>query len=166
MYHKLGNVQDSKLEGSLYNYEIPGVVLNRGTHKAVLLVNIATGCGLKGQLSELETLYSKYRAEGLLVIGVPCNDFWRQEPRSGRDIEEYCRRSSGVTFPLAHKSRLRGPFALDVYRWLARYETPKWNYHKYLFDAHGRLVESFWPTRPPLSQKIQRTITNLLLVTQ
>ncbi len=112
--------------------------------KAVLVVNTASRCGFTGQYRALQALWSDYRGRGLVVLGVPSNDFGGQEPGSEAEIRAFCGEDYGVDFPLTAKTPVRGPEAHPFYRW-ARAEAgglaaPKWNFHKYLIAPDGRLV--------------------------
>lgn len=149
------------LQGSFYDFELDGVELE-SPPQAILLVNIASQCGLVAQLKDLEELYQKYKDRGLVVIGVPSADFLNQEPLDTKQVKSFCQLRYGVSFPIARKSHVTGSQALPLYQWLAQYNSPKWNFHKYLFNSQGHLVADFWPNRSPLSSKIEKKIFPLL----
>lgn len=113
----------------------------------VLLVNTASRCGFTGQYRGLEILWRRYRDRGLIVLGVPSNDFGGQEPGSNDDIERFCNVSFDITFPLAGKQVVSGPAAHPLYRWAAAQTgmlgTPSWNFHKILIGRDGRLIDWF-----------------------
>ncbi len=134
--------------------------------KAILLVNTASRCGFTSQYKGLEALWQRYRARGLVVIGVPSNDFGAQEPGTGEEIQRFCEMNYGVSFPLTEKASVSGksahPFyqyARDTLGWVA---APKWNFHKYLVNADGELVEWFASTTGPESEKLVRAIEKAL----
>jgi len=132
--------------------------------KVVLIVNTASKCGFTPQYEGLETLYDKYKDRGLIVLGFPSNDFGGQEPGSEAQIQEFCRLTYSVRFPMFEKVRAARTDASPLYRVLGELsgEYPSWNFHKYLLDRNGRLVASF-PTRtPPLSAEITGAIEELL----
>ena len=149
------------LEGSFYDHSLKGVNFEQKP-KVILLVNIASQCGLKSQLETLESLYQEYKDRGLVVIGVPSSDFLNQEPLDTEEVVTFCKLRYGVTFPIATKTHVSGQHANSLYKWLAGYRGPKWNYHKYLFDQQGSLVSDFWPTTSPLSKKIIDKIEQIL----
>lgn len=149
------------LSGSFYDYQIPGLDLQERP-KALILVNIASQCGLVRQLNDLETLYQRYKNQGLLIVGVPSADFLRQEPLASDDIPRYCHLHYGVTFPIVQKTSVKGSQALEIYQWLSQVSSPKWNYHKYIFDAQGHYQDYFWPTTSPLSEKFEKKIQEIL----
>ena len=109
-------------------------------------MNTASLCGFTGQYKGLEELWRRYRDKGLVVLGVPSNDFGGQEPGSKEEIKRFCEASFDVTFPLAAKASVKGAAAHPFYRWAATerpLETPRWNFHKYLIGRDGRLKAAF-----------------------
>lgn len=114
--------------------------------RPILVVNTATACGFAGQLSGLQTLWTRFQDRGLAVIGVPSPDFGNQEPLDGAAIAEAARKNHGVTFPLTAKTRVKMPNAHPFYAWAAAErpgETPRWNFHKYLIARNGTLAGAF-----------------------
>jgi len=113
--------------------------------KVVLVVNTASYCGYTSQYEGLESLYQRYRDRGLVVLGVPSNDFGAQEPGSNEQVADFCERTYKVRFPMLGKSVVSGPGAVPLYRGLAAGtgQPPKWNFHKYLLGRDGRVVASF-----------------------
>jgi glutathione peroxidase len=126
--------------------------------KAILVVNTASECGYTPQYEGLERLWRSHRGEGLVVLGVPCNDFGAQEPGTDSQIEKFCSRDHGVTFPLTRKSVVKGKDAHPFYRWANEQAgvlgQPRWNFHKYLFDRDGRFVTWFSTVTMPDSPKV------------
>ena len=118
--------------------------------RPVLVVNTASFCGYTPQYSELEALWQRYRARGLVVLGVPSNDFGRQEPGSATEIKEFCATNYSVDFPLTEKCRVIGAEAHPFYRWIAEVlgegGAPRWNFHKYLVGPDGQLAGA-WPAQ-------------------
>ncbi len=113
----------------------------------VLLVNTASRCGFTGQYRGLEALWRRYRERGLIVLGVPSNDFGGQEPGTADEIKRFCETTFDVTFPLAGKQVVSGHTAHPLYRWAASQTgtlgTPNWNFHKILIGRYGRVVDWF-----------------------
>jgi len=118
--------------------------------KAVLIVNTASFCGFTPQYEGLENIYRQYRGKGLVVLGVPANNFGGQEPGTNAEIKQFCESKYDVDFPLAAKVSVKGADAHPFYKWAAEKlgadKAPKWNFHKYLINAKGDLVASF-PTK-------------------
>lgn len=146
----------------------PGeLALSEFAGKAVLIVNVASACGFTPQYRELESLYEAKAAKGLVVIGVPCNDFGHQEPGAEKDIRAFCNDSYHVTFPMAGKTEIvakdrRHPF----YKWVAdelgESALPRWNFHKYLIGKDGALVETFPSKAAPLGMDLLNAIDKAL----
>ena len=115
--------------------------------KAVLVVNTASKCGFTPQYRGLEALWQKYRAQGLVVLGVPSNDFGRQEPGTEADIKAFCSANYQVSFPMTSKNTVIGGNAHPFYNWVVSQagETaaPRWNFHKYLIGPKGELAGMF-----------------------
>ena len=130
--------------------------------KVVLLVNTASLCGFTGQYKGLEELWRRYKDKGLVVLGVPSNDFGAQEPRSEGEIAKFCESMYSVTFPLTAKQKVIGAEAHPLYQWIAKEAgegaVPKWNFHKYLIGKDGSLLGA-WPSRVrPSSTEITSAI--------
>ncbi len=134
--------------------------------KVLLVVNTASQCGFTGQYEGLETLYQSYKDRGLVIIGVPSNDFGGQEPGSNDEIEQFCRFHYGVTFPMASKESVSGEHAHPFYVWarssLGFGSAPQWNFHKYLIDRHGALIDYFYSTTSPDNARLRKAIEKTL----
>lgn len=134
--------------------------------KAVLVVNTASQCGFTPQYKGLEALATKYRERGLVVLGVPSNDFGAQEPGSSSEIKSFCETSFGIDFPLTEKAIVSGSAAHPFYQWAAHelgpLAKPRWNFHKYLIAPDGRLVDWFSSVTPPDSKSIAKAIEAVL----
>jgi glutathione peroxidase len=134
--------------------------------RPVLVVNTASFCGFTPQYSELEALWRRYRERGLVVLGVPSNDFGAQEPGSAAEIKQFCETNYDIDFPLAEKQHVIGAAAHPFYRWVAAElgedAAPKWNFHKYLVGPDGSLAGA-WPSRvSPTDAKVTGEIEALL----
>jgi len=132
--------------------------------KVVLVVNTASKCAFTPQYDGLEALYDKYRDRGLVVLGFPSNDFGEQEPGTERQIQNFCRLTYSVRFPMFAKTHVRATSADPLYRALGetagRY--PRWNFHKYLLNREGRLVADFPSAVAPENDALVRAIEALL----
>ncbi|WP_420339463.1 glutathione peroxidase [Roseibium sp.] len=126
--------------------------------KVVLVVNTATACGFSGQLSGLQELHERYADQGLVVLGVPSNDFGGQEPRKDGEIAAYCEAKYGATFQMTAKTSVRGDTAHPFYQWaveeLGSLARPNWNFHKYLVGPDGSLVSWFGTPAKPTSKAV------------
>jgi glutathione peroxidase len=133
--------------------------------KPILVVNTASLCGYTPQYAGLQDLWTRYGARGLLIVGVPSNDFGGQEPGNESDIEHTAHGQYGVSFPLASKVEVKGSGAHPFYRWAASErptETPRWNFHKYLIGRDGRIKASFPSAVAPNDPRIVVAIENEL----
>ncbi len=134
--------------------------------KTVLVVNVASFCGLTPQYAGLQKLHETYGAKGLVVLGVPSNDFGAQEPKTEPEIAKFCETSFGVTFPMTSKQKVIGSDAHALYRWIAKEAgdaaTPKWNFHKYLIGKDGSLLGTFGSRMAPDAPEITGAIESAL----
>ena len=130
--------------------------------KAVLVVNTASACGLTPQYKGLEALWREYKGRGLVVLGVPCNDFGAQEPGTEGEIKTFCETSFGVDFPLTAKEHVLGAAAHPFYQWAAKElgegGTPRWNFHKYLLAKDGTLAGTFGSRTEPEAAEVKAAI--------
>jgi glutathione peroxidase len=150
---------------SIYEIELvssQGKTLDLRTFKGkkILFVNVASKCGFTPQYEGLERLYLKHK-EKLVIIGLPCNQFGKQEPGSNSEIQEFCAINYGVTFPITEKVSVKGSQQHPIYTWLTdrslngnRNSSVKWNFQKYLVDENGHFVDYFLSTTKPNSTKI------------
>ena len=122
--------------------------------KAVLMVNTASYCGYTRQYTGLQSLWETYRDRGLVVLGVPSNDFGGQEPEGEAEIKNFCESRYAVDFPLTSKQTVVGSDAHPLYQWIAGEmdDVPGWNFHKYLIAADGSIA-GVWSTRVPPDNK-------------
>lgn len=134
--------------------------------KAVLVVNTASECGFTPQYEELETLWKANKDKGLVVIGVPSNDYGGQEPGSEQEIATFCKLNYGVTFPLTDKTVVKGEGEHPFYIWAGKKAgllgRPKWNFHKYLIGRDGQFVDWFSTQTKPMGRKIKTAIAAAL----
>jgi glutathione peroxidase len=137
------------------------VDLARFKGRKVLVVNTASECGYTPQYAQLQELHDTYKDRGLVVLGFPSNDFGGQEPGTEQQIEAFCQKNYGVTFPMMAKVDIKGDRPHPVYRWLTTKELNgvmdaevKWNFHKFIIDEEGRLAGSFGSAVSPLDEAI------------
>lgn len=125
--------------------------------KPILVVNTASHCGYTPQYTGLQQLWTRYRERGLLIVGVPSNDFGGQEPGGTAEIMKTAQDQYGVSFPLTAKVEVRGPSTHPFYRWAALErpgETPRWNFHKYLVGRDGHIVAAFSTQTDPNDTRV------------
>ncbi len=152
---------------SIYDYEINSlqgkpIDLNQFKGKKMLFVNVASKCGFTPQYKDLQRLHETYK-DTLEVIGVPCNQFGRQEPGSASEIEEFCQVNYGVDFLITEKVDVKGGNQHPLYQWLTKKAlngrksaSVKWNFQKYLVDEKGQLIDYYFSSTKPMSGKITK----------
>lgn len=133
--------------------------------KVLLVVNTATGCGFAGQFKDLQKLADTYGEQGLVILGVPSNDFGGQEPLDGADIQKTVSENYGATFALTQKSAVSGAAAHPFYVWAGKQNAggllsskPRWNFHKYLIGRDGKIAQSSAATTNPLDKDFVQNI--------
>jgi len=140
--------------------------LNQFKGKAVLLVNVASKCGFTKQYTELQKLYDLYKDKGLVVIGIPSNQFGGQEPGSNEEIKNFCETNFNITFPMTEKVDVKGENANELYSWAKKNHgkstIPKWNFHKILINKEGKVQDTYNSFIEPLSKKIIKEIELIL----
>jgi glutathione peroxidase len=153
------NQEMNTLEGKKIN------LAKKYNDKVVLLVNVASKCGLTPQYEQLQALHEKYAKQGLAIVGVPCNQFGKQEPGTAAEITEFCQKNYGVEFDLLAKVDVNGPSAVPLYKFLTSEESnPKfggkisWNFEKFLFNRDGQLVARFEPRTKPDAQEVVEAV--------
>lgn len=156
----------NKLE-SIYNIKINSlngkpIVLSTFKGKHLLFVNVASKCGFTPQYKDLQKLSDNYK-DKLVVIGVPCNQFGSQEPGNANDIETFCEVNYGVTFLMSEKIDVKGSNKHPLYKWLTQKSkngisnsTVKWNFQKYLVNSEGKLINYYFSSTSPTSNKITK----------
>ena len=130
--------------------------------KAILVVNTASQCGFTDQYRDLQAVWSTYRDRGLVVLGVPSNDFGGQEPGTASEIKTFCSVNYSIDFPMTDKVAVSGDEAHPFYKWAAgefgALAVPRWNFHKYLVGPDGTLVDWFSTPTSPRSEKVTQAI--------
>ncbi|WP_424167210.1 glutathione peroxidase [Terracidiphilus sp.] len=155
---------------SIYNFTIKSidnqpVSLESYKGSVVLLVNVASRCGYTPQYKGLEALYEKYKDKGLVIVGIPANNFAQQEPGTNEEIKTFCSRNYNVSFPMMSKVSVKGDDQTPLYHFLTDASTDpqfagdiKWNFTKFLFDRNGQPVARFEPAITPDSQTVTSAI--------
>ena len=129
---------------------------------SILLVNVASNCGFTRQYSDLQNLYDTYKSKGLIVLGVPSNQFGGQEPENEKIIKDFCETNFDITFPMTSKYNVKGEEAHPIYVWAKKTygnsAAPKWNFHKILINSEGKVQDTFASFTNPMSNKIIKQI--------
>ena len=135
--------------------------------KPILIVNTASLCGFTYQYSDIELLYKKYKQNGLIVIGIPSNDFGNQELSSNKKVKEFCNINFNISFSLTEITNIKGESGHSFFKWIKKeagfLAFPKWNFYKYLINKEGLLVKWYTSTTRPSSTKITTDIDKMML---
>lgn len=159
-------------DSDIYNFGLVGIdgkprplAFYKGD--VMLIVNVASQCGYTPQYAGLESLYEKYKDQGLVVLGFPANNFGEQEPGTNAEIKTFCSRKYNVTFPMYSKISVKEPDQAALYKYLVK-EDPshsgdiKWNFTKFLVDRDGKVVQRFEPAVKPEDPQVVAAIERLL----
>ena len=130
--------------------------------KIIVIVNVASQCGFTSQYEDMQTMWDKYQNKGLVIIGVPSNDFGNQEPGSSSEIKNFCEAKFGITFPMTEKVSVKGNDAHPFYLWAKEDygsgAVPKWNFHKIVVGKNGKIIDTFASITKPTSKKFVKLI--------
>ena len=157
------NKVNAKYEILAYDFafkDLDGSTLNLSDfkNKVIIVVNVASQCGFTNQYEDMQKVWEKYQKKGLIMIGIPSNDFGNQEPGKEAEIKQFCEVNFDVDFPLTNKVHVSGSKAHPFYQWaageLGMLAKPRWNFHKYLIGPDGQLAD--WLSTPtfPTSGKV------------
>ena len=142
------------------------IELSEYKNKAVLVVNVASNCGFTKQYSDLQDLWEKYKKNGLIVLGIPSNQFGKQEPGTNDEIKKFCEVNFNVNFPMTDKVEVKGENAHQIYLWAkenyGKSAVPKWNFHKILINTEGKVQNTYSSLTSPKSNKITSEIEKIL----
>ncbi len=160
------------MQQHFYDFEAKSITrelipMSRYKGKVILVVNVASECGFTPQYEGLEKLYQTYHAQGLEILGFPCNQFGEQEPGTAKKIQTFCKVKFGVTFPLFEKIDVNGEHTHPLYVFLKKEatgflgsESIKWNFTKFLIDTEGNVIDRYGSATKPA--KIAKDIEKLL----
>jgi glutathione peroxidase len=165
------NTGNAKYDKIFFDFDIKDIneetfALDKLKNKTVLLVNVASNCGFTKQYTELQELYDKYSEKGLVVLGVPSNQFGGQEPGNNNEIKNFCETNFNITFPMTTKTDVKGVNAHPIYLWAKENHgnsaIPKWNFHKILINKQGKIEETYSSFTKPMSDKIIKKLEEIL----
>ena len=147
------------LDGSLLN-------LSEYKDKVIIVVNVASQCGFTSQYDDMQKIWERYQKKGVIMLGIPSNDFGNQEPGSNKDIKKFCEAKFGITFPMTEKVFVKGETAHPFYKWAKKNHgksaIPKWNFHKIIISKSGKIEDTFTSVTNPASKKFITAIERAL----
>jgi len=167
----LGNKVSADYDKLAYDFkfkDLDGSALNLSEYKSkvVVVVNVASQCGFTNQYEDMQNVWEQYQAKGIVMLGVPSNDFGKQEPGSNEDIKNFCEAKFGISFPMTEKVSVKGADAHPFYIWAEKNHgksaVPKWNFHKIIINKEGKIEKTFSSMTNPSSKKFIEVIENLL----
>ena len=159
-YSKLAyNYKFNDLDGRELN-------LNKFKNKVIIVVNVASQCGFTKQYEDMQKVWVKYQDKGVVMLGVPSNDFGKQEPGGSEEIKNFCEAKFGITFPMTEKVSVKGENAHPFYIWArknhGKSSIPKWNFHKIIIGKDGKVLDTFASLTNPSSKKFIKAIEKAL----
>ena len=162
------NANYDKLAYDFNFNDLDGSVLKLSEYKnkVIVVVNVASQCGFTNQYEDMQVIWEKYQEKGLVILGVPSNDFGNQEPGNNKEIKNFCEAKFGITFPMTEKVSVKGKSAHPFYLWAkenhGKSAVPKWNFHKIIIDKNGKIAETFSSMTSPSSKKFILAIEKLI----
>ena len=171
MFPFSGNAASADYEKLAYDFnfnDIDGSALKlsefRG--KVIVVVNVASQCGFTNQYEDMQQVWEKYQEKGIVIIGVPSNDFGEQEPGSNKEIKNFCEAKFGISFPMTEKVSVKGSEAHPFYIWArdnhGKSAIPRWNFHKIIINKDGKVADTFSSMTSPSSKKFIKIIEKLI----
>ena len=169
----LGNKVTANYEKLAYDFQfkdLDGSALNLSEYKGkvIIIVNVASQCGFTKQYEDMQNIWEKYQSKGIVMLGIPSNDFGKQEPGTSEEIKNFCEAKFGITFPMTEKVSVKGPESHPFYIWArenyGKSAIPKWNFHKIIVGRNGKIDDTFASITNPSSKKfieaIERSINS------
>ena len=167
----LGSSVSANYEKLAYDFkfnDLDGSALSLSEYKGkvIVVINVASQCGFTNQYEDMQKVWQKYQDKGIVMLGVPSNDFGKQEPISNKEIKNFCESKFGISFPMTEKVPVKGPKAHPFYIWArenyGKSAIPKWNFHKIIIDRNGKIVETFSSIVNPSSKKFIKALEKLI----
>jgi len=161
------NTSSAKYEKLAYDFsfnDLDGSKINLSSfkNKVIVIINVASQCGFTNQYEDMQSIWEKYQKDGLVIIGIPSNDFGNQEPGSESEIKTFCEAKFGITFPMTEKVIVKGDNAHPFYQWAkdnyGKSAIPKWNFHKIIIDKNGKIADTFASITNPSSKRFIKVI--------
>jgi len=162
------NANYEKLAYDFQFKDLDGGKLNLSEYKdkVIIVINVASQCGFTKQYEDMQNIWEKYEAKGLIMLGVPTNDFGKQEPGTNKEIKNFCESKFGITFPMTEKISVKGDSAHPFYLWAkknyGKSAIPKWNFHKIIIGKDGKIHDTFTSITKPTSGKFIDSIDKAL----
>ena len=161
-----GNYEKLAYDFSFKDLDGSALKLSDYNKKVIVVVNVASQCGFTSQYEDMQKIWEEYQEKGLIVIGVPSNDFGNQEPGNNDEIKNFCEAKFGITFPMTEKVNVKGDNAHPFFKWAKKNygngAVPKWNFHKIVIGKDGKIKDTFASITNPSSKKFIKAIKEAL----
>ena len=165
------NKASANYDKLIYDFEIESITgekidFSKYKHKVILLVNVASQCGFTKQYADLQKLWETYKDKGLIVVGLPSNQFGEQEPGTNAEIQKFCKVNFNINFPMTTKINVKGENIEPIYKWASenygKKAIPKWNFYKILINKNGKIEQTYSSMTNPMSKKLTKDIEEIL----
>jgi len=161
-----GNYDKLAYDFNFKDLDGSSISLSEYKNKVIVVVNVASQCGFTRQYEDMQNVWEKYQSKGIIMLGVPSNDFGNQEPGNNNDIKNFCEAKFGITFPMTEKVSVKGVNAHPFYKWAelnyGKSAIPKWNFHKIIIGKEGKIIDTFASITNPSSKKFISTLEKAL----
>ena len=162
----VGNYDKLAYDFNFIDLSVAKLKLSDYKDKVIVVVNVASQCGFTNQYEDMQKIWDNYRAKGILMLGVPSNDFGGQEPGSNKEIKTFCESNFGITFPITEKVSVKGEEAHPFYKWAkenyGKSAVPKWNFHKIIIGKDGKIKDTFSSITNPSSKRFISSLEKAL----
>tara|TARA_B100001123_G_scaffold248934_1_gene277968 strand:+ start:459 stop:1010 length:552 start_codon:yes stop_codon:yes gene_type:complete len=162
----LGNYEKLAYDFNFKDLDGSPLHLSEYKNKVIIVVNVASRCGFTKQYEDMQKIWVKYQDKGVVMLGVPSNDFGSQEPGNSEEIKNFCEAKFGITFPMTEKVSVKGDSAHPFYIWAKKNHgksaIPKWNFHKIIIDKNGKVADTFSSITNPSSKKFTKVLEKLI----
>ena len=152
-----GNYDKLAYDFSFNDLDGSAIKLSEYKNKIIVVVNVASQCGFTNQYEDMQKIWEKYQERGMVMLGIPSNDFGNQEPGNNNEIKNFCEAKFGITFPMTEKVTVKGENAHPFYKWaeknFGKSAVPKWNFHKIIIDKEGKVHDTFASITNPSSKR-------------
>ena len=166
-----GNKVNANYDKLAYDFQfndLDGSPLSLSEYKGkiIIAVNVASQCGFTKQYEDMQKVWEKYQSKGIIMLGIPSNDFGKQEPGTSKEIKNFCEAKFGITFPMTEKVLVKGPEAHPFYIWAKKNHgesaVPKWNFHKIIIGTDGKVIDTFASITSPSSRRFIKALESLI----
>ena len=166
-----GTSVNAKYEKLAYDFKFKDLdgsdlSLSEFQDKIIIVVNVASKCGFTNQYEDMQKIWEKYQKKGVIILGIPSNDFGKQEPGTNKEIKNFCEAKFGISFPMTEKIKVKGIDAHPFYLWAKKNHgkeaIPKWNFHKIIIGKTGKIEKVFTSITNPTSKKFINFLEKLL----